>query len=268
MSGTAGRGFLYRQVAAELRRRVEEGEYPAGSTIPSESSLVRSFGVSAITVRRAIMELMFEGVLYGRQGLGVFVADRRRIVRVLAGDARTSMGDEIRRVGLTPGIRELSYQRLAARKDLARRLGLRPGTRVYRHEKVVLADGEPVSLDSVYLPRPLADQMRERLAGEFVFPLLAELGIDVGHADFRFEGMAASETQAVQLNLAPRFPLIVVHYVLHDAPGRPILAGCTISRSDRMVFELYPHSDGGAQAARGRGRNTATGGAAPRRGRR
>lgn len=232
------RGFLYQQVAAELRRRIDQGIYEAGTRIPSESALVQDFGVSAITIRRAIIELMFEGVLYGRQGLGVFVTDRRKIVRVLTGAAPGSMGDEIRRVGLTPSIRELSFERIQASKELAECLSLRTGTTVYRHKKLVFADDDPVALDTVFLKRSLADLLRDRLGSEFAFSLVSELGIELERTDFRFEGTAASEHQAEMLNLAPRAPLVVVHYVLYDTDHRPVIAGYTISRSDRMVFEV------------------------------
>jgi len=72
---TAGR-FLYSQVAEELRRRIVQGVYGPGSRIPSEADLVREFRVSAITVRRTVRDLQFEGLLVGRQGL-VRVVEQR-----------------------------------------------------------------------------------------------------------------------------------------------------------------------------------------------
>lgn len=238
MAGLAGHGFLYHNVAAELRRRIADGVYPPGKAIPSEAMLVKAFGVSAITVRRALRELMFEGVLYGRQGLGVFVADTRRIARVLSGPFARSLGDEIRRAGLVPGIREVAYTRLAASNEIASRLGVRSGTEIIRHEKVVLADRAPISIDTVHMPRRLAESLRERLREEFVFPLLAASGIRVARTDFRFESVPATEREAVLLELAPRFPLIVARYTLIDGRGKPLLDGYTVSRSDRVVFDL------------------------------
>ena len=70
-----GRTFLYANVAEALRRRIVDGLYEAGHPIPTEGALVQEFGVSPITVRRALRELTFEGMLFGRQGLGVFVAE-------------------------------------------------------------------------------------------------------------------------------------------------------------------------------------------------
>ena len=83
--------FLYRTVARALRGRVGDGTYAPGSRIPTEDELVREFGVSGITVRRAIRDLTTEGLLLGRQGLGIFVTDQRRIVRTFGAELRASI---------------------------------------------------------------------------------------------------------------------------------------------------------------------------------
>ena len=252
-----GRTFLYANVADELRRRIADGLYEAGRPIPTEGALVREFGVSPITIRRALRELTFEGMLFGRQGLGVFVADRRRIVRVLSGDSRPSIGDEIRRAGLEPGIKELAWTQVRE-PGVARRLGLGPRAPLHRHEKLILADGEPVSIDVVYLPRELGDRLRNELTEDFVFPLLAGAGIAVAHSEFQFEGGAVSAEHAALLGVPVRAPLIRVHYTLYAPGGAPILTGVTTARSDRFIFALSlggpppgrQGGDGGARAAR------------------
>ena len=231
------RTFLYVNVADELRRRIVDGLYEAGRPIPSEGALVREFGVSPITIRRALRELTFEGMLFGHQGLGVFVADRRRIVRVLSGDSHPSIGDEIRRAGLEPGIKELAWTQVRE-PSVAKRLGLAPHTHIHRHEKLILADGEPVSIDVVYLPRDLGDRLREQLTEDFVFTLLASAGIAVAHSEFQFEGGAVSAEHAALLGVPVRAPLIHVHYTLYAPGGAPILTGVTTARSDRFTFAL------------------------------
>ena len=232
-----GADFLYEHLAGELRRRVETGVYPAGAAIPSEAELVREFAVSAITVRRAIRDLTFEGTLLGRQGRGVFVADRRRIVRVLSGDSGRSIGDEIRRAGLEPGIVELAFTPVVDARAAAR-LGLSRGAPLFRHEKLILAGGDPVSVDVVDLPGALATMLREELAEDFVFPLLHRHGVAVGRTDLEFEGGAASREHARLLGLPPRVPVILVRYTLFAPGGAPVLTGETIARSDRFTFAL------------------------------
>lgn len=230
--------FLYGQVAAELRKRIASSRYARGTTIPSLVSLVEEFNVSPITIRRAIRELTFEGVLYGHQGLGVFVADTRRIVRVLSSELGLSLGDEIRRAGFTAGIAEVAFTQIVPNADLSRKLRIRRSMPLYRHEKLILADKLPIAIDIVHLPKELAVRLRERLKEEFVFALMRRFEIGVGRVEFRFESASASDREASLLSCAPRFPLIVARYILFDRCMAPLLEGYTLARADRMTYEL------------------------------
>ena len=99
-SGRISRGgYLYNDVARQLRKRIEDRVYTPGGKLPSMNELCSSFGVSAITVRNALRELAQQGLISGHQGLGVFVKERGQIHRVLAGSPQRSIGDEIARAG-------------------------------------------------------------------------------------------------------------------------------------------------------------------------
>src|SRR2546423_519619 len=98
----AHRSFLYVDIAAEIRSRIAKGTLAPGSRLPSLSQFVDEFGVSAITIRRALGELMHEGLIEGHQGLGVFVKAVPKLHHILAGDPKRSIGDEIARAGSKP----------------------------------------------------------------------------------------------------------------------------------------------------------------------
>lgn len=67
----AGDALLaYRKIAADLRRRMERGDYPAGDPLPSEAALLRRHNVSRATVRRAYAHLQAAGVVASRPGKG------------------------------------------------------------------------------------------------------------------------------------------------------------------------------------------------------
>src|SRR3989304_1028406 len=117
-----GRSYLYGDIALELRRRITEGIYPPHGKIPSLSDLTREFNVSAITIRRALHELMYEGLVVAHQGLGIFVTARQRIYRVMSPDR--SFGDEIRRAGFVPHIKEIDFRRELADAEVAGLLGV------------------------------------------------------------------------------------------------------------------------------------------------
>jgi GntR family transcriptional regulator len=73
---TAVGGTLYRQIIDGLKREISEGRLAPGTSLPSFRGLAEELLVSVITVKRAYEELEREGIIYRRQGLGTFVADR------------------------------------------------------------------------------------------------------------------------------------------------------------------------------------------------
>lgn len=237
------RRFLYLEVAQALRRRIERGVYAPGTRIPTEAELVREFGVSAITVRRALRDLTTQGCLFGRQGLGVFVTDARRIVRRVGAELRASMADDMRRAGIEPGMKERALTVGPADEETARRLGLRTGTLVYRHEKLLLADGEPLGLDVTVLPRRLGDALREHLSSDFVLAVLRAHGVAVHHTDYEFQAGVVSSADAAVLGLPAGFPLLVVRYTVVGPDGAPVITGRTVSRADRFTYQFCGHPE-------------------------
>ena len=247
----AGR-FLYAQVAEELRRRIVQGVYGPGSRIPSEADLVREFQVSAITVRRTVRDLQFEGLLVGRQGLGVFVSDKRRIRRSLSADVTTPLRDEMRRAGVEPGVKVIALSGVPGDEETRRRLGLVPGTvpLLYRLETLILADGEPVGLDTTYFHQELGDALQSELSREFIYPLFVSRGIAVDHMDFAIEGDAVRAGASPATRPARRVPAPdrALHRAVsgrgrHSSPdGRPRAptASRTSSAAARSYTDRHP----------------------------
>src|ERR1700730_10283209 len=145
------RPFLYVDIAAEIRSRILKGALAPGSRLPSLSEFVDQFGVSAITIRRALGELMHEGLVEGHQGLGVFVKSVPKIPRVLAGHPNSTIGDEIARAGFKPHLAEIGAGPIKATDEIASRLKVAAGSNIFRHQKVTYADEEPVALHTLYM---------------------------------------------------------------------------------------------------------------------
>jgi len=230
--------FLYESVARDLRRKILSGALPAGKKVETHKELAHQFQVSAITVRRAIRDLIVEGLLVSRQGLGVFVSDQRRIVRSLGTASTRPFEDEIRAAGVEPGLRHLSLLVTRASPDVAQRLQIRARENVYRNEKLILGDGEPISREITFLPAQIGRTLESELPENFVFSLLTRQRLAIQHIDFRVEGLGASELDSELLNVAIGFPLIIVHYVLAGHRGRRLATGSIISRTDRLSFQF------------------------------
>jgi GntR family transcriptional regulator len=230
--------FLYRSVSQALRDRISAGTYQPGARIPGVDELAREFGVSSITVRRAVRDLSLEGLLIGRQGLGLFVATKRRIIRFLTSDQIASIDEDMRRAGLEPGVQDIDLSLVPANEEISTRLLTRPGTLVYRLERILLADGKPVGLDSLWLPRRLGNLLEPEIPGHFIMPLLDTHDIPIDHTDYRFEAATATESEAIMLNVTTGFPLLVIRFTPIGSNGSPILAGRTTTRADRFAYEF------------------------------
>ncbi|CAL9298763.1 Mannosyl-D-glycerate transport_metabolism system repressor MngR [Streptomyces sp. SudanB148_2056] len=69
------RRAVWKQVAGEIKRRVESGEYAAGGAIPSTIELAAEFEVSTSTMRKALVSLIEEGTLWSEPGIGTYARD-------------------------------------------------------------------------------------------------------------------------------------------------------------------------------------------------
>jgi GntR family transcriptional regulator len=228
---------LYDDVKNVLRRDIERGTYRAGEKIPSESQLTRILGVSAITVRRALRDLVMEGLLIGKQGIGVFVVDNRCVVRSLRSDFRDSMADQIRRAGLQPRIAKLASSEVLGQKVILKNLEMRSGSVLHCVEKLILADDRPISVERDFLPSRLAS-LNEDLGSNYLIPLLIGRGIRIDHIDYRVEGGSVSAEDAPLLELTPGVPILKVHYTPIGAGAVPVATGMSISRADRFAYEF------------------------------
>lgn len=237
-NGGKRQSLLYREVAANLRARIVGGKYAPNSKLPPLSELVQEFQVSEISVRRAIRELSYEGLVYGEQGRGVFIKPKGVIHRVFAADAEHTIGDEIQRAGFKPAVKDLKASLVAADADIAARLQVTPGQKVWCRQKMVFADHEPVSLHYLYLTTEMLERLKDQLADTFVFAMLKNAGLKVAKSRFGFASVALSAEFAPLFELSAGFPMGVVHFTPLSKSDKPYLTGTTIYRSDRFVFEV------------------------------
>jgi len=180
-----GSRFLYQSVTDELRSRITACTYPRGVRIPSVGRIGNGIGVSSITIRRAIRDLSLEGLLIGRQGLGIFVADEKRIIRSISADRLSPIEDDMRVAGFEASLRDLGIS-VVTTSDEPFLDSLAPShARLYRLERLLLADGKAVGLDTLWLPRALADKLKDHLQGQFIISLLEKLRHRRRHIDIK-----------------------------------------------------------------------------------
>jgi len=147
---------LYRAVVGALRREVESGRFAEAQLLPAERVLCELLDVSRTTLRKAIADLVDEGVLLHRHGAGTFI--HRARPRVDQPSSRlTSFTEDMRLRGLEASSRELERGVFLPTPEEAMMLGARPNERVFRLGRLRLADGLPMAIE-----RATIDPIRHR----------------------------------------------------------------------------------------------------------
>lgn len=143
---------LEQNLMAELRSMAPHAR------VPSELELTKRYGVSRGTVKQAIEHLEQQGLVYRIQGKGTFVAEPR-ITRSF--DRLPSFSDDIRRLGLEPGVKVLALRKISAGSKVSERLGKSEGAPVWKAERLFSADGEPLALVTSYVLRDRCPELTE-----------------------------------------------------------------------------------------------------------
>lgn len=139
---------LYQQVMDDLKGEIARGVYAAGSRIPSEMELAKSYGVGRITVRRAIEELSRAGYLNRQQGRGTFVCAPKLKRKIRQKGDVQSFTEGCAANDMVAGARLVSRTVVAATREDAAFFGVEPGCELIVVERVRTADGVPVMLEN------------------------------------------------------------------------------------------------------------------------
>jgi GntR family transcriptional regulator len=190
---------LYFQLKEALRKRMIAHEWQPGRKIPTEAEICERFGVSRITVRKALQDLQDEGYLERKQGLGTFVkntAIRDRLCKF------QSFTEELKRNGRREKAALLDFDIVAADDEVSTGLHILPGQSVFRVRRIRLADDMPYACETSYIPRQLADGLTGQMVSKRgLYASLASLGILVDHAVERLRPVKLDEDTANLLNV-------------------------------------------------------------------
>jgi len=148
---------LYHQLKEQLRAVARDLE--PGTLMPSEKQLMGFANVSRATARKAVSDLVQEGVLYSQQGKGTFVA-RPRVASSL--ERPIGFTESMRRLGRKPGTVVLSAVEMPAPPEVASRLGLTGTAPIYLVERLRLLDGEPCMVERMHVSAQLVPGLLDR----------------------------------------------------------------------------------------------------------
>jgi GntR family transcriptional regulator len=228
-----GRGHLYSRLEELIRERIDSGEWPPGTLIPSERELSSTFELSRTTTRRALERLVRDGVLRKEPRRGTFVADPKATFEALS--LRGFSAQALER-GASPASRLLQFERIVPSPTVREALGIAADQLVYSIERLRIVNDVPVALHKSYLATGLApDLRREDLEERSLYDVLeARYGTKPASAEETLQSTSATEYEAAVLGVRPGSPMLLLNIVLRAGDGRPVELVKAIFRGDRI----------------------------------
>ena len=220
-----------------------------GEPIPAERQLAVDLGVSRLTVRAALDELVRDGYLDRRHGSGTYVTEPK-IAQPLT---LTSFSDDMRRRGMTPGSQTLELTTTLAGARLAHRLAVSPEARVVRVKRLRLADAVPMAMEILHVSEALVPGLtRADFENHSFYELLRErYGITIASGSQSIEPTVTSEEESEVLGVALHTPAFLFERTTVSESGRIVEFVRSIYRGDRyrLVADLVPQRSRNGRSA-------------------
>ena len=223
---------LWIQAVEAILHDISTGALVAGSRLPPERELCTRLNISRVTLRKALLKLVDDGVLTSSHGRGWYVAAAPHADWP---NSLESFSETARRLGLVASSRVLRAEVVASTLDEAEELTIAPGAPVFRLERVRMLADVPIALDDSRVPAALvSDFGRVDFTTESLYEHLVAAGLDLSRADSTIEATSADDYLATHLAIEPGKPVLEMHQVVVNAAEQPLL-----SSSIRYAGERY-----------------------------
>ena len=227
---------LHISISEKLRHQIESGQYSPDEKLPSEHQLIETFGVSRITVRQAIANLVNQGLVKSQKGKGVFVTPQKKVAYSLSSPL-ILLEQDLADKGIQLTFKNLTFRKVRPPKKVQSILSLTEKS-AYLQKKLLYMDGAVGAIDISYILPALGKQFGADFKRQMTFSVLEKRAISIEQIDATIECTHADYETSDYLEVPLGQPLIVYRYTAHTADQTPILYGETISRADRFCYTL------------------------------
>lgn len=228
---------LHLLISEKLHQQILSNEFPPGGQLPSEHQLMLDFGVSRITVRRAIANLVSQGLVVSQRGRGVFVKKQRKVTYSLSSPL-VFFEEDVARQGVSSSIQNLIFKQVSAPEGVQQHLKLASNTEVYLQKKLLLLDEIPAAVDITYILPDLGEKFADDLQRCMTFPTLEQNGVQIERIEATLECTHANYEMSEYLHVPLGGPLLVYCYIAYTKSDQPIVCGEAVSRGDCLCYSV------------------------------
>lgn len=230
---------LYDQIERNFRDLIVNGRLQPGQMVPSEWDLSELYGVSRLTVRKALEELVRQNWLERRHGVGTFV--RQPAIASIAA-SKLSFTEQMKAIGRRPRSRLIKHGIVPATPKIARVLRLQEGEPLFEITRVRLADEIPILLETSCLPQEKFPSLsaREWSGEDSLYHVLSEeYQVVITGLDHTLKPVLLTETEAHYLHAKSGTPALLSEIIAFTREGMPVEYAWSFSNGDQSEFYFH-----------------------------
>lgn len=226
---------LYQQLRDILLKKIDAGTWEPNERIPSENELSLEYGLSRMTVRAVLSELVKEGLLYRVQGKGTYVSDKV----LTLGPSYIGIRQQLEEMGYRVTTKTLECGLITCSQSVASKLEMEKGDEVFMIKRLRYIKEEPISLHISYINPKYSEVLTpELLEKEQLCVILnKEYGVTRKKVTETLESVAAKEEETI-LGVESGHPLLLLQDVIFDAEGKPYEFTKVVFRGDKVKIRL------------------------------
>jgi GntR family transcriptional regulator len=230
---------LYDQIERNLRNLILDGHLQPGQVVPGEWDLATLYGVSRLTIRRALDELVRQNWLARKQGVGTFV--RQPTIASIAA-SKLSFTEQMRAIGREPSSQQVDQRVTPSTQKIAQRLHLQPGEPVFEVTRVRLADGIPILLETACLSAARFPLLTEQDWSQdlSLYKILNDIyGVVISAMDHTIKPVMLTENTARYLQAEAGIPALLSEIISYSPDGTPVEFSWSFSNGDKSEFYFH-----------------------------
>lgn len=230
---------LYDQIERNLRDLIINGRLQPGQMMPAEWDLSALYGVSRLTVRRALESLVRQNWLERKHGVGTFV--RQPTIASIA-DSKLSFTEQMRAIGRKPSSQLIRQRIIPATAKIARAIHMQEGESIFEITRVRLADDVPILLETSCLSHERFPSLEERSwsKNDSLYKILSEeYGVIVTGLDHTLKPVLLTGAEARQLQTKAGTPALLSEIVAFTRDGIPVEYSWSLSNGDKSEFYFH-----------------------------
>ncbi|MHC1782621.1 MAG: GntR family transcriptional regulator [Anaerolineaceae bacterium] len=226
------------QLTEIIRKLITQEQWRHGDQLPSEREFCLTFGISRITVRKALDSLASEGLIQTTKGIGTFVSEKKYLEKWAS--FPIGFTDSLAKQGYRIETQVLTLEIIPSTESISKELELSLGDLVLHLHRLRFVAQEPILIVSSFLPHRLVPQIEKfDFTHQSLYQVLrSNYGLKIDKVKRGIEAVAATEDEARLLHIEIGAPLLHIESTSYNPEGKPFEYFIAKRRGDRTRFEF------------------------------